>query len=334
MEHAFDAHELARAGIHFPGQMRYIDVDVAYDDRLAMDAQPGLITSANAGIPSMLTTFVDPRVIDVLVSPMKAAMIVPEVQKGSWVTETAMFLMVENEGQVSSYGDFSNNGEVDINFNFPQRQSYHYQTFTQYGERQIARAGEAKIDYVSKLNISSALILNKFQNQSYLFGISGLQNYGLTNDPALPAPIAPTATWAADAADVIFSDVVRIVKQAVSQSNGLIDAEVKAKLVLSPGNALNLNKTNQYNVNVEDQIKKNFPNITIVTVPEYATLAGELVQLIVDELEGQETADVGFTEKMRAHAIVVDTSSFKQKKSQGTWGAIIFRPFLITQMLG
>ena len=34
-----------------------------------------------------------------------------------------------------------------------------------------------------------------------------------------------------------------------------------------------------------------------------------------------------------AHPIVVGASSFKQKKSQGTWGTVIFRPFLIAQML-
>ena len=73
---------------------------------------------------------------------------------------------------------------------------------------------------------------------------------------------------------------------------------------------------------------------TIVTAPEYSTTSGELVQLVADEIEGQRTLEVAFTEKLRAHPIVVNLSSFKQKKSQGTWGAIIYRPFLVAQMLG
>jgi hypothetical protein len=44
--------------------------------------------------------------------------------------------------------------------------------------------------------------------------------------------------------------------------------------------------------------------------------------------------DVAFTEKLRAHPVKVELSSFKQKKSQGTWGAIIYRPILIASMLG
>ena len=32
--------------------------------------------------------------------------------------------------------------------------------------------------------------------------------------------------------------------------------------------------------------------------------------------------------------MVVEMSAFKQKMSQGTWGAIIYRPYLVAQMLG
>jgi hypothetical protein len=56
--------------------------------------------------------------------------------------------------------------------------------------------------------------------------------------------------------------------------------------------------------------------------------------MIVNDFEGQRTVDAAFTEKLRAHPIVVQSSSFKQKKSQGTWGTIIYRPIFIAQMLG
>jgi hypothetical protein len=59
-----------------------------------------------------------------------------------------------------------------------------------------------------------------------------------------------------------------------------------------------------------------------------------LVQLITDEVQGQETGYCSFTEKMRAHAVERKTSSFLQKKSGGTWGAIILQPFAIAQMIG
>ncbi len=105
-------------------------------------------------------------------------------------------------------------------------------------------------------------------------------------------------------------------------------------LALSPVAAVNLNKVSAFNVNVRQTLRENFPAMRIETAPEYDTDSGELVQMILDSLEGQETATCAFTEKMRAHPIIQQTSSWKQKKSQGTVGTIIFRPFLIAQLLG
>jgi len=88
-------------------------------------------------------------------------------------------------------------------------------------------------------------------------------------------------------------------------------------------------------VNVYDLLKKNFPNIRFETATQYAnSTTGNLMQMIAETIEGQKTGYCSFTEKMRAHAIVRDTSSFKQKKSQGTWGAVVLQPYAVASMLG
>lgn len=316
------------------GEIRVSQYALDGQSRLAVDAQPELITAPNAGIPAFLSNFLDPKLIEVLVTPMKAAEIAGETKKGDWTTTVATFMVVESTGEVSTYGDYSNNGSAEANSNFPQRQSYHYQTFSQWGEKELAVASLAKIDWAARVNIASVLVLNKFQNQSYFFGIDGLQNYGLLNDPELSAPITPTTPWVSAASDVIYTDIVKLFQQLQVQANGTIDADVGMCMAISPANAVNLNKTNSFNVNVYDQIRKNFPNLRVQTAPEYDTDAGELVQLIVDEVEGQETLTAAFTEKLRAHAMIVGPSSFMQKKSQGTFGTVIFRPVFIAQMLG
>src|ERR1019366_5180539 len=109
----------------------------------------------------------------------------------------------------------------------------------------------------------------------------------------------------------------------------------KLVIAMSPASSAALTATNSFNVNVMDLLKKNFPNIRFETAMQYAnTLAGNVVQMICETIEAQETGMCAFTEKMRAHAIIRETSSFKQKKSQGTWGAIIFQPFAIATMVG
>lgn len=303
----------------------------------AADAQPELVTVSNGGIPAYLTNVFDPKAIQILVSPMKATEIVgSEEKKGDWTTTHAQFISVELGGETSAYGDFNNNGSSNANLNFPIRQSFLYQTFTNWGELQMARAGAARVDWANKVNEASILVLNKYQNASYFFGVAGIANYGLLNDPNLYASIAATAPWNASTttAEQVYEDIRRLFVQTQLQSNGVLDKDSPMTLALSPTLSVALNKTNQFNVNVEDQLKKNFPNLTVKTAVEYETAAGQLVQLICTSVQGQQTAFTAYTEKMRAHAVVVGSSSWSQKKSQGTFGTVIINAFAISSLLG
>lgn len=304
---------------------------------VACDAQSELVTAPNAGIPAWLTNYFDPTIVNILTSPMRATEIVgSEVRKGDWTTTHATFMSVELVGEVSSYGDFNNNGSSNANINFPVRQSYLYQTFTNWGELQMARAGNARVDWANKVNEASILVLNKFQNASYFFGIAGIPNYGLLNDPSLYPSIVSAVAWNASAttAEQVYEEIRRLFVQLQWQSNGLIDDQQEMTLALSPVLSVALNKTNQYNVNVQDQLKKNFPNLRIKTAVEYTTASGQLVQLICNSVNGQRTAETAYTEKMRAHAVVTGHSSWSQKKSQGTLGTVIYNAFAIASMTG
>jgi hypothetical protein len=154
---------------------------------LAMDVQPQLVTVGNAGIPSYLANYLDPKVIAILVSPLMAAVIAGETGKGDWTTETAQFITAEATGETASYGDYSNNGVSNVNVNFPSRQNYLFQSFMQYGQRELAIAGLAKLDWASRQQEANALVLMKSLNYMYFYGVANLQNFGLLNDPNLPA---------------------------------------------------------------------------------------------------------------------------------------------------
>lgn len=339
-------------GIQFPGAVDYRNSSVGMDaanQLLAGDAappnalQPQLITQVNAGVPAYLANFLDPELMRVLTSPIKAVELFGEAKKGDWTTLTASFPIIESAGEVSSYGDYKNDGSSDANVNYESRQSYHYQTFTRWGDRELEMAGLAKIDWAAEQNIASALAFNKFQNKSYFFGVTGLDNYGWLNDPSLNAPIVPSTktaggtTWAKGTGLEIWSDIQALYKQLQTQLNGNLEMGDKMTLAMSPlvQTTLLTPMSNVYGSgSVEDYIKKAFPNLTIKTAVEYTTAAGELVQLFVDQVQGQKLGFCAFTEKMRAHAIVRDTSATFQKKSAGTWGAIVKLPAGIAQTLG
>lgn len=346
---------MADRGVILPSIKAYLPEGFKNNSGLALDAAiPGLTTDPNAGIPSMLTTMIDPDVFRIIFAPMKAAEIVGEVRKGSWLDETIMFPVVEHTGEVSSYGDYATNGSAGLNTNFPNRQAYLFQTIKQYGERELERAGLAKIGFVSEIDAAAALALNKYQNFTYFFGVGGLQNYGLLNDPNLSAALTPATKTAGGTAWIVsnvikatanevYADIESLYSQLVAQTNGTIDQYSKMCLAMSPGSSVALTATNTFNVNVNDLLKKNFPNMRIETATQYGVLStsnqqgvagGNLVQLIVEDIEGQKTAFCAFNEKMRGHPIIRALSSFQQKITAGSWGTVIRMPVGISQMLG
>ncbi len=335
-----------RFGIVFPGAMDYRNSAAGRlaADRLLMDAAPTnllqspLVTTANSGVPFYLTNFLDPELTRVITAPMKAAEIFGEAKKGDWTTDTATFPVVESTGEVSTYGDSNNNGLSGANANFETRQSYHFQTFTRWGDRELDKMGKAKIDWAAEQNVASALVLNKAGNKFYFLGVQGLDNFGLLNDPAIPAAIAPlNGAWSAATGLQIWGDIQNLFKQLSRQNQGNVEMTDPLVLVMDPFTVAYLltPMQNVYgNATVQQMIKESFPNMVVKTAPEYATTAGNLVQMIAPNVQGQKAGYCAFTEKMRAHAIVRDTSVTYQKKSAGTWGSVVKYPAAIAQLLG
>lgn len=302
------------------------------------DAQPELVLQTNAGIPAWLTNYMDPQIIKILTSPNKAVQIMGgEMQFGDWTTSTWTGTSVQHMGEVSAYGDFNTNGSASFVMNFPQRQSFAYQIFTMWGEKALAIAANARVNAANEINEASLTQMANYQNLTYFYGVSGLANYGLLNDPSLSAALVSPKKWNADATTTleVYGYIVRLFKQIQLQSNGTIEQSSPVVLAMSPTLSLALTKTNDFGITLKTLLAQTFPNIRFETAVQYGNqTGGELVQLIVETVNAVRTAQPAFTEKMRGHAVVVGPSDWKQKKSAGSFGTIIKNPFAIAQMIG
>lgn len=347
-------------GLVLPGVKMFIPDEWKSDNRslaeMAMDAAGTLSTDPNSALPAMLTTAIDPEVIRIVFAPMQMAQIMGgERAVGNWLEETRLFPVVEDTGEVSSYDDYSNDGRAGINFNYPAFQSYLVQVIQNYGERETERAGLMRINYVGDLGRAAAMLLNRFGNLSYAFGIANLQNYGLLNNPYLSAYLSPAVkawggtTWfnngsPAATANEVYNDILAVVETIISQTNGAVDMEQSMTLALGPQSALAMKFANSFGVYVEDLLKKGFPKMQIKTAVQYSAKTstnsqgyspiGNVMQIIVDDVDGQKTAYPAYNEKMRAHKIVPELSSWKQKMTSGTWGTILRIPAGVGGMLG
>jgi hypothetical protein len=352
-----DRARFERLGIHpLPSVQSYRPEEWSHDFALAMDAQPQLLGDPTSALPAILTSSIDPNVFRVLFSPNKAVEVLGEEKRGTWDDDVVYFPMVEPTGEVSSYGDYNNNGRAGINPTWPARQQYIFQVIKEYGEREMSRAALAKINLASEIDNAAAQVMNKFLNFSYIFGIQGLQAYGIANDPSLGAALTPSTKTAGGTAWIntatglpvataneVYADIQALFYQLMKQTNGLIDQDSRLLVVLSTNAQVGLTITNSFNVNVNDLLKKNFPNITIVTLPQYnvtsainnqGIAAGNFIQMWALDIEGQQTGFAAYSEKYREHPLIRHMSSYRQKVSGGTWGAIIRMPVAVASMVG
>lgn len=322
---------------------------------MAMDAQPATVTAPNSSIPALLATFIDPEIVRIPFAPLKIATILgDERKKGDWTDLVGIFPVLETTGDVSAYGDYSNNGSAGANMNFPQRQSFGIQTIIQYGEMEVAMAAKANVNLVTEKQTGAANAVAQFLNRSYAFGIKNLQNYGLLNDPNLTASLQPgpkaynsqahgpwiTAGIPTATPNEVFIDIQTLFIQLVAQTNGLIDLDRDTKMVLvcPPDVQVALTSANSFGVMTRELLKTAFPNIRVESAVQYNTanngLSGNLVQLIAEEVDGQRVGFGAYTEKMRMHALVTMLSAWEQKVSAGTWGTVLRLPALVASMLG
>ncbi|ELI8046816.1 TPA: hypothetical protein ACJIVJ_004232 [Yersinia enterocolitica] len=312
--------------------------------KFAMDAdvQPGM--PPNGGIPAIVSSFIDPEIVRTIFAKQKAADILGEKKKGAWAQDTLMIQRIEQSGDVVAYDDYSEQGGNQVTPGWESRQVYRYQTMVTYGELEQERYGLAMLPYVAEKQRAAAWTLNQAQNKFYFYGVSGLLNYGILNDPALPTPITPATVdgktlWKDKQVVDIYNDVLALYADLIARTNGAVgdgvDMASPLVLVMSPNASVWFKRANEIIGNtVEKMVKDTFTNIRIEVAPQYDTDAGELVQMFVETAQGQQAGYCAYSDKLRAHPIITMTSSWKQKHSGTTYGAVITQPFLFAQMLG
>lgn len=308
-------------------------------DQLANDA--AMVTAANSGVPVEFTSYIDPMVIPILTATRGAREIFGEAKKGDWTTSYARFQTSEITGEVEAYTDYGQGGASDVNPTFPVRTQYIYQTNIRYGDREVDVASRARLQLAADKQRAAATVIDIASNKFALYGVAGLEIYGLLNDPNLPADVAPLPNadsktlWAEKSTKEIYEDVLYLFGKMADRGAGHIDANTELVLATSPATQVQLGKATDFNISARQMLETYFPRIRFVALPELATAtSGNSILLVAPTIEGLPTAQIGFSEKFRAMRLIPESSSFHQKFVGSSYGTIIYRPFAIGRMTG
>lgn len=328
----------------------------ATKNRFALDAAPegGFFGLNNIGFPVQWYNLIDPKIIEALYTPLNATKLLSEKKEGDFTLDHVTLIVSELAGDVTAYSDFTSNFTAATNYSFPSRQTYRYQTGYMYGNLEVERAAAGKINLVSERQNAATNIMTRAANKFYLYGVQGMNIFGILNAPELDAPIEPEevtslsdgttklTTWEEKLSDVqgapthIYNDVLALVGEISNKTQGAVDLQ-GASFTLAYPPALHkcFGATNNFKVSVLETLQGLMPGLKLVQLPELAAEEGNQIMLICDNAPGYgEPGFCIFTEKMRMSPVIADVNSYKQTMAAATAGAIITRPMLIASMSG
>lgn len=254
---------------------------------IARDA--ALQTPVSVGVPALFTTFIDPNVVPILFGAQNASKVFGEERKGDWTYNFFTFPVEEFAGNVTPYSDFTENVSSDVNFAYPTRENFLFETVIKYGDREAGVAAKAKLNLVGSKQQAAAYVLAMAHNKFALYGVAGKKIYGMLNDPNLPASIAPTSvnsnsTWPAKvaanpegAANLVYDDINKLWIEISGKNAGLVDQNMRIVLAISNKRAAYLTQPNNFGRTAMSMLKQSFPNLEIVQLPELSTTAGEML---------------------------------------------------------
>lgn len=293
-------------------------------------------TTPNWGVPVELTAIINNETWEILTARRAAREIFNPRQRGSWVTPYEIWAVHEHTGKTGPYSDFANSPTAAPNFNWPRRQQYVFQTNIYYGIREQALYGEARIDWAAAKQRSAAYVIDRDWNKFALLGIDGMEIYGILNDPNLLPALTATAGWNTLDSTGVYNEYRELFRQLATQSGGLITTNSSLKLLVSPSTNVDLGASSNYSVPAIEQIRQFTPNVEIVVVPELedAAVGGEVL-LIASEVEGQRTADLGYSILYEASPVVPQgPTAYEQKIYSSTYGNIYYQEFAVARMTG
>ena len=327
--------QMRNAGIIFDGAEHFIT-----EDNRNMLAQDAMITAPNAGVPAVFTSYVDSKIIEILLAPKRSREILPEAKKGDWTNDFAIFRTVEATGTVTPYSDYGNGASADVNIGFPTREQFIGQTTITYGDLEQERTARAMLDLVSRKQISAATIIDTAENKINLLGVEGMEIYGLINDPNIPAALTPAevdsqTAWTEKNTQAIYDDILSLYGQIISASKGNVSQNDSFALCVSPTASVLLGKATDFNVSVKKMLLDYAPNTKIVVLPELESkTSGDSVMLVAQKVMGNDAGQFGYSEKIRAMRLIPKTSSYEQKFAFGTYGCVLYYPFAVAKMTG
>lgn len=244
-----------------------------------LDSAVGTVLTGATSTPVQFTQFWYPDVVEIMVTAMRIVDIMGIEAGGDITTQQIVRTIGEPTGNVYLHNPNSFTvPTANFNLNFEARDVQILEQGCIVDSVISSILAQNKVSDIGQKHRAIALAHATSHNAIGFFGLESdnKQIYGLLNDPNLLA-YTTVATgegggtmWSTKTAEEIFNDVIAMVDALFEQTGNNIDASISpTKLVLAGASLQFLAKPNALGISVRELINKTYPQMTILSAPEF-----------------------------------------------------------------
>lgn len=313
---------------------------------IGQDALSDTQTAQTISTPIQFLQHWMPETIQILTQARTADELLGREIAGSWDDEEIVLGTKERIGQARPYGDYENTHNADWNHSYEHRTIVRFEDGLTVNRLEEARASRIRINSAEEKRASVAESLAIAMNEVAFLGYNDGSNrtYGILNDPNLSNYVtvaigaSGNTTWASKTYAEIVNDF-KIGMNALRTKTGDNFNPQRDRVTVGIASSVYemLYAENPLGTtSVFDWLKKNFPNIRLVAVPEFnnANAVSNVMYFIADRLGGKKVAGQYIQDVIRLLGVEQHVKGFSEAYSNATAGVLVGQPLGVVRYSG
>ena len=250
-----------------------------------------------------------PGAVRMFTAPRRAEELLGFVQAGDFADETIVARFIEMFGYTQTYGDLNEVPKAGYNAEYQSRQIVRFQGGVQSDRLESQRMAKIGVSDIDEKRASLARAFAITENLVSFNGFTGVKTYGLLNDPNLPSYVAVASTgtgssplWSTKTTALRWADVLASVQALFTQTKTSFDPTkdeftwaISTPTKMQLADFMVVGGTS-LSVSLGDYIKQQYPNIRIITIPEFDGANGGTnvwYMYIESKVDGDTSTDDG-----------------------------------------
>lgn len=310
-----------------------------------MDIAPPLQTTPYLGTPVQFLQTWFPELIAYLTQARTIDELLGRTIAGRWEDEEVVQVISEHTGQARVYFDKTTTPLASYNLEYERSTIVRFEEGVEVGVLEEARAERFNINSLEHKRQAAANSLAISLNYIGFFGYNNGTNrtYGLLNNPNLPDYITASTgasgdtTWNTKTYAETTNDIRLIASELRVQSGGNIRPERDAWVLAVPLNKTEyLNIENDFGKSVYTWIQENYPNVRIVSIPEFDGANGgeDVLYAFAETINGQPVMRQIVPEVFRLIGSERWAKNFREVYSNASAGVMVLQPLGVIRMTG